>query len=173
MDTALIVITLLSVGLTGALLVYATRLQREQREREDARVLALAREINGPGPDPMMPLRRDVAAVEPARSWPRHDSFVQPDARSVMQPDVQSNGADGPAIASPSPLFGAPEQEALTLPRFVAPLVGVAVVSLVLGGVYIFNARPAAPLAPAAKAAAPATAGALELVSLDQTRSGR
>jgi len=174
MDTALIVITLLSVGLTGALLVYATRLQREQREREDARVLALAREINGPGPDPMMPLRRDATAIEPVRPWPRHDSFAHRDAPPVMEPDVPLNLAEPPAIASPSPLFGAPEQEAATLPRFAAPLVGVAVVSLVLGGVYFFNARPAAsPLTPAAKAAAPATAGALELVSLDQARSGR
>lgn len=45
MDLALVVITLLSLGLTGALLVYAARLQREQRERENARVAVLAREL--------------------------------------------------------------------------------------------------------------------------------
>jgi hypothetical protein len=38
MDTALIVITLLSIGLSGALLVYAARLQREHRGRKEARV---------------------------------------------------------------------------------------------------------------------------------------
>jgi hypothetical protein len=45
MDAALVVITLLSLGLTAALLVYAARLQREAHQRSEARVAALAAEV--------------------------------------------------------------------------------------------------------------------------------
>jgi hypothetical protein len=50
MDTALVVISLLSLGLAGALLVYAARLQRDERHRSRARVEALAAAIATPGP---------------------------------------------------------------------------------------------------------------------------
>jgi hypothetical protein len=174
MDTALIIITLLSIGLTGALLVYATRLQREQREREDARVLALAREINGPGPDPAMPFRREIAPLDaaPPRRFPRREILSDPDPVNATDPAASVTIA--PPMAASASLFGTAEQEPAAARRVVAPLIGVAVVSLVLGGIYVLSAHPAAPAASATapSSAAPAGTGTLELVSLDQVRTG-
>ena len=45
MDSALVVITLASLGTTGAVLLYAARLIRDERTRSNARVTALAQEI--------------------------------------------------------------------------------------------------------------------------------
>src|SRR5215213_8961704 len=45
MDSALVVITLASLGTTGAVLLYAARLIRDERSRSNARVTALAQEI--------------------------------------------------------------------------------------------------------------------------------
>ena len=42
MDGALVVITLVSLGTTGAVLLYAARLIRDDRARSNARVAALA-----------------------------------------------------------------------------------------------------------------------------------
>jgi hypothetical protein len=64
MDTALVVITLLSLGITGALLVYAARLQREHRERENARVASLAAELRLDTDPP--PVFREVPEPDPA-----------------------------------------------------------------------------------------------------------
>ena len=45
MDSALVLITLASLGTTGAVLFYAARLIRDERTRSNARVTALADEI--------------------------------------------------------------------------------------------------------------------------------
>ena len=136
MDTALVVITLLSVGLTGALLVYASRLQREQREREDARVLALASEIRL---ERRSPLRRQAFDV-----WEPGASRVG--IRSTMRAAPVGSG-----------LFagddGAPARRAR---RLVIPAVGAAIVGVFIGGVYLASARPAARRAGRATEPAPA-----------------
>jgi hypothetical protein len=66
MDAALVIITLLSLGLTGALVVYAVRLQREAQQRSEARVAALAAEIRQVPPDVDGPAAGDVDEVTPA-----------------------------------------------------------------------------------------------------------
>jgi hypothetical protein len=182
MDTALIIITLLSVGLTGALLVYATRLQREQREREDARVLALAREIHEPHtfgrtarvmPPPLLrettDLRPDSMTQAP---WPSLETVADRPLRSELDEVVLNPRTDSHVAAAAPSLFGATAEPVPAKSRLVAPLIGVGVISLVLGGIYVVNDTSAA-APPAAKVAAPASAGALELVSLDQARTGR
>lgn len=65
MDTALVIISLLSLGLAGALLVYAAKLQQEQRERSEARVAALRSEIA------LSPAERSVAAFHDEEPWDR------------------------------------------------------------------------------------------------------
>ena len=59
MDTALVIISLLSLGLAGALLIYASRLQQEQRERSEARVAALRSEIAVLPAEPHVPVFTD------------------------------------------------------------------------------------------------------------------
>ena len=63
MDTALVIISLLSLGLAGALLVYAAKLQQEQRERSRARVAALRSEIG------LSPAEHAVAAFHAEDPW--------------------------------------------------------------------------------------------------------
>jgi hypothetical protein len=182
MDTALIIITLLSVGLTGALLVYATRLQREQRERVDARVLALAREIHEPETfgraarvvPPTVMRDTTVHRAEPPTHapWPSLETVADRPLRSERDDVIAELPVGAHVAAAPAPLFGATEEPAPARSRLIAPLIGVAVVSLVLGGVYLVNGTPATAPA-AAKMTAVASAGALELVSLDQARTGK
>jgi hypothetical protein len=59
MNTALVVITLVSVGTTAAVLLYAMRLLRDERERSEARVVALSEAI-GAGP-PAAPLAGELS----------------------------------------------------------------------------------------------------------------
>ena len=65
MDTALVIISLLSLGLAGALLVYAAKLQQEQRERSQARVAALRSDIA------LSPAEQTVAAFHDEDPWDR------------------------------------------------------------------------------------------------------
>jgi hypothetical protein len=85
MDTALVVITLVSLGLTAALLVYAARLQREQRARSEARVVALAAEIESlpPSAADTPRLEQDdrqalVVATKPDAGHPREWTATAP-----------------------------------------------------------------------------------------------
>jgi len=182
MDTALIIITLLSVGLTGALLVYATRLQREQRQREDARVLALGREIHEPEtfgstarvlPPPVLrePTTHRAGTITQA-PWPSLETVADRPLRSERDEVVADPRAESHVAAAQGSLFGAAAEPVPAKSRVVAPLIGVGVLSLVMGGIYLVNGTTAA--APAgAKVTAPASTGALELVSLDQARTGK
>jgi hypothetical protein len=153
MDTALIVITLLSVGLTGALLVYAARLQREQREREEARVSALARDLRietGPG-EPLMLRRVDEHPV-----------------REAEAAHFPGSGAE-PIVATSTSLFAGADEPSAPSGRLRSAAAGTMVLALGLGGVYLGTARQgAAPRAAAMTAPRPS----LELVTLDQARKG-
>ena len=181
MDTALIIITLLSVGLTGALLVYATRLQREHREREDARVLALAREIEEPETFGS-PTRRTESPIfgrdesrgdTAAAPWPSLETVAYRPVRSEGD-DAAADVAVGSPLTAASSMFAVADDAAPTRSRLLAPVIGVGVVGLVLVGVYATSARPAASAESTRPAVtAPAASPALELVSLDQVRAGR
>jgi hypothetical protein len=74
MDAALMLITLASLGTTGAVLLYAARLIRDDRTRSQARVEALAEEIGrGSGPSRTSahvsgaPLERRIAREQAPR----------------------------------------------------------------------------------------------------------
>jgi hypothetical protein len=166
MDTALLVITLLSVGLTGALLVYASKLQREQREREDARVVALAQEIQvDAAPVAATVFRRDLAHATGTSTVPmarerEHLSLHEPQP-AVTMPERDT----APARQGLFSVDAAPEHPSR---RLAIPAIGAAVVGIVIGVACFVSARPGAALRPAAPAAA-----ALELVSLEQARTGQ
>lgn len=102
MNTALVVITLVSVGTTAVVLLYAMRLLREERERSEARVIALGDAIAasasapaGIGLDGQM--YRDQA---PARSpWPPRANQVE--RRTLVAPD-RRHQMDGMTPVPPS-----------------------------------------------------------------------
>lgn len=77
MDAALVVITLLSLGLTGALVVYATRLHREAQQRSEARVAALATDIRGHHDSGPAFGVREVADVRPVPARESSDHLIR------------------------------------------------------------------------------------------------
>jgi hypothetical protein len=186
MDTALVIITLLSVALTCALLVYAARLQREQRARAEARVAALARAIREEqGAPPLL-----TAGSPPFDRQPRSADEV---LRGAIGADATPVFAEGPLFrtytdaADEPPIAWASEREtplpiaATTLfeehvqspgrtgtARATLVVAAVVAAGCLLGAAYVWKGAPAADLA-AAASVAPAS---IELVSLEQTRKG-
>jgi hypothetical protein len=130
MDSALVLITLASLGTTGAVLLYAARLIRDERTRSNARVTALAEEIGhipadaGRQPPPHayaapaanIPLGRDQR--EPVRertSVPAARTPV-PAARTPVgmapEPRRAGDGRDPSAVAAPLPSRVPPTRDA-------------------------------------------------------------
>ena len=162
MDTTLVIVTLLSMGMAGALSVIVWRMLRDERERSDARVAALASLAAG-------------SAAPPARQATPHDDLpIRPPAapRRVASPPQQQRVGD---------LFVEHvEEESPWRNRFVV----MAALGLVLASVVLFTlaakgrvtprqVRPALPTAnteqPAQAPASPQPA--LELVSMRDART--
>jgi hypothetical protein len=164
MDIALIVITLLSVALTGALLIYAARLQREQRAREEARIAALAHDIHvDSAPDPVPLFRAHVERVAPVSST-IHEMALDP---SPTAPSWE----EGTSVATRG-LFSAETAPGRPARRLAVPAIGAAVVVAAVGLVYLVSAPPAGASRPTASSPV-STSSSLELVALEQTRSGQ
>ena len=146
MDGALVVITLVSLGTTGAVLLYAARLIRDDRTRSNARVAALAEEI-GRG------ARRSHDAA-------RGGQPLAPVARSSVRPSLAPTVAGAPVPAPPAasrpPAAAAPTRvEATDLTRagrvgsmfesqvepsanrWLIPVIGAAIVALALATIYV------------------------------------
>src|SRR6476646_9794948 len=162
MDTTLVTVTLLSMGMAGALSVIVWRMLREERQSSDARVAALATLASRPAPAP----RGDVPLPVPA---PR--PVVRRKAPDLDLPvnDLPMRPAVGPAAGD---LFVERHQEESPWRnRFVV----IAAMGLVLASTILFTLaarghvtpRAVAPALPTA-AATPPAAGApqLELVSM-------
>jgi hypothetical protein len=152
MTALLVVVTLASLALAGALLVYVLKLSREERDRSEARAAALAELLEAQGP------------AEPARPRdPEPSPHVEPQAAIALEPTEavdQSRTADLFASATAAPA----RDHAMR--RLLAPAIGVAIVGLALTSVYLWN-RPA-PVQKTAEAAA----RPLELVTLRHQRQG-
>jgi hypothetical protein len=180
MNTALVVITHVSVGTTAVLLLYAMRLLRDERDRSEARVAALSDAIASSTTAPL-PLAREVARDAGGRSpFQPHTSgtlsrdadspHVWPGPRAALPvPDIDARVDEEPAAGAPL-LFSAHEEPASARSRLLAPLVGALIVAVVLGGIYVMSARSSA--GASAVAAAPAVAAPLELLSLRHVRQG-
>jgi hypothetical protein len=116
MDSALVLITLASLGTTGAVLLYTARLIRDERTRSNARVTALAQEIgNGPagagaGRQPAPPAYRAAAPTIPLGRAQREsigDHAPVPAARTPVRtaPDRRRSvtGREHSPDAAPGP----------------------------------------------------------------------
>jgi hypothetical protein len=167
MDTVLISVTLVSLGLAGAMAVVLTKVLRDDRKRSDARVAALSELAADPTPAPAAavtlrpaPAARVRVTREPAREPAREPVVAELEIR--------------PAAAVPvAEIFAEPEQASPWGRRFA--VIGTLAV---VGGLILFTVtlRRAAPDAsrptavasrPAAQAAAP-----LELVALRHSQEG-
>ena len=150
MDTALVIISLLSLGLAGALLVYASKLQQEQRERSEARVAALRSEIAVLPVEPRLPVFRHENAWDPPGPDPLADTVT--------------------ALAVPIPL-STPELRADDGRRRLVAVfaIGVAVIGVLGATAYGVSATRARA---AAKSVTARANSSLELVALRTNRSG-
>jgi hypothetical protein len=102
MDSALVLITLASLGTTGAVLLYAARLIRDERTRSNARVTALAQEIGhvsagagrGPAPIAYAAPAADIPIAR-ARREPIREPAAAPPARTPARTGLEPRRASG------------------------------------------------------------------------------
>jgi hypothetical protein len=180
MDTALVVITVLSVGLTCALLVYAARLQREQRERAAARVAALARAIREePAPSAhdfavaattsaprtadanVAAANADALAAFAEASWLDPHATPRDDAPDAQSPE---RTASSPVAAT---LFEDHAQAAQRTPlTLLLVFGGLAIIGCLFGGAYAWSQPGSTAFA---ATGAPVTTP-IELLALEQVR---
>jgi hypothetical protein len=161
MDTTLVGVTLLSMAMAASLSVVVWRMLRDERQRSDARVIALSR---------MAGAHQKSTDARVLQAFPR-------DTRGGAQRDLSQElplHDDAPVVMA-SDLFTAPKHESPWGHR-VAVMSGL---GLVVASVILFALTAAdrkAPArsaqAPAAQGAAPAAAatGGLELLSLRDSR---
>jgi hypothetical protein len=148
MDTTLVGVTLLSMMMAASLSVVVWRMLRDERQRSEARVIALSRLATG---------QRGTANGE----RPRANS----DGPTAFELPLHS----GPVVTS-SNLFTQPEQATPWGHRFaVMAALGLVVASVILFALTATDRKAAARVAPATAANAAVAAG-LELVSLRDTR---
>jgi hypothetical protein len=163
MTALLVVVTLASLALAGALLVYVLKLSREERDRSEARATALAELLEAQAPfagqqEAVTPVEQNFSSFYEERSWPIH-----PEPANAFEPAEaadQSRTADLFASATTAPARDH------SMRRLLAPAIGVAIVGLALTSVYLWN-RPAAAQQTSETAARP-----LELVTLRHQRQG-
>jgi flagellar basal body-associated protein FliL len=163
MTALLVVVTLASLALAGALLVYVLKLSREERDRSEARATALAELLEAQAPfagqqEAVTPVDQNFSSFYEERSRPIH-----PEPANAFEPAEtadQSRTADLFASATAAPARDH------SMRRLLAPAIGVAIVGLALTSVYLWN-RPAA-----AQQTSEAAARPLELVTLRHQRQG-
>jgi hypothetical protein len=169
MDTTLVTVTVLSMGMAAALSVIVWRLLRDERRRSEARVAALT-EAAFPATTPAIP----PVALRAAESKPPTRSYEETPVVSAFRrnstDDLLLHPESTPATASA--LFVEPVRTSPWGNRFVV-MAGLALVGASVVLFALTAARPGAAAAPKNPAAAPvaerATAG-LELLSLRDSR---
>ena len=165
MTVVLLIVTFASLALAGGLLMYVLRSTREERDRSEARAAMLAEmlaERSAPGQTPPVAVAADWPAERPIAVTERIDE-------PVRQPQTSEafSGAVTPADAAT--MFAAPASDRRDRsPLLLIPVVGVLIVGLAIGAVYLVS-RPSAR---ASQTSADATQSPLELVSLKHERQG-
>jgi hypothetical protein len=177
MDGTLVLITLVSLGTTGGVLLYAARLIRDERARSNARVAALAEEIARvphaplrdatPGDRPAAPIARSSVRprTAPARSA---DAPLPAPGLSPAGLLLRDETSDAGPAAPVGGMFESPIESSAN--RWLIPVIGAAIVALALATIYIVSGQPGA--RPSATAAAASGDTPLELASLGHAREG-
>jgi hypothetical protein len=180
MDGALVVITLVSLGTTGALLLYAARLIRDDRARSTARVAALAEEIGrgprrpahdaAPGGQPLAPVARTAVRPIPAPTVaeapaPPPPPALRPPAAAAL-PRVEST--DLTRVGRVGSMFESQVEPSAN--RWLIPVIGAAIVALALATIYVASGGHATGGQAESGAAVPKDLP-LELVALEHART--
>jgi hypothetical protein len=179
MDGALVLITLVSLGTTAAVLLYAARLIRDDRARSSARVAALAEEIGrgarrpahdgAPGGQPLAPVARKAVRPlsAPTVSEPPASPAPPPSRPPAAAALRRGESPDLTRVARVGSMFE--RQVEPSANRWLIPVIGAAIVSLALTTIYVASGGPATGQA-ASGAAAPKNLP-LELVALEHART--
>ena len=172
MTALLVAVTLASLGLSGALLVYVLKLSREERDRSEARAAALAELLESHGPTEERPQPPAPVLASPPVSTPTQEPVAvsgEP-APSAWAHESVAETPDSPSQAPSAEMFSiattTADARGGTMRWLLVPAIGVAIVGLALSAVYLWN-RPTAPAQAAESATRP-----LELVTLRHQRTG-
>ena len=158
MDTTLVTVTLLSLGMAAALSVIVWRMLRDEKQRSEARIAALAVLAARPAPSPRL------HAPTPAAALPVKPAVAAPVKASIA-----------PTSTATSAMFEEHVEESPWKHRLAV----MTALGLVLASVILFAlaantstepSRAASVRAAATNAAAPAPAAGLELISLRDSR---
>jgi hypothetical protein len=182
MDGALVLITLVSLGTTGAVLLYAARLIRDDRARSSARVAALAEEIGradrprvrdaAAGGQPVTPVARSRVRAGETPAAAHAPALTLPTGSSTPAPAAQRHH-EATDLTRPAGVGGMFESQVEpSASRWLIPVIGAAIVALALTTIYVASGRGAAGGDQAASAAAAPKDMPLELVALKHTRAG-
>ena len=145
MTALLVVVTLASLALAGALLVYVLKLSREERDRSEARAAALAELLEAQAPfatrrEAMTPVEA-VPLVEAATPLENFSSFyeersqpIQSEPANALEP-AEAADPSRTAYLFASATAGPARDHAMR--RLLAPAIGVAIVGLALASVYL------------------------------------
>jgi hypothetical protein len=172
MESTLVLVTLLSLGLAGLMAVMVWRLVCEERRRSAARIEALAAEIERDedgvraGAAPVRPLATHRPQTAPWTPIPAGKATGPFASELVADPDLI---LDSQRAAEKDELFGIAQRSSSPMLRMAA--LGIAGMVVVAGIVAImFAAGGSAGPAPSSAKAASAAAPALELISLSHSR---
>jgi hypothetical protein len=161
----MLIVTFASLAVAGVLLLYVLRLTREERDRSEARAVMLAEmlaEQSAPGQTPPLAVAADRPAERPMAVTKRTDE-------PVRQPETSDAFSGEVTPADAATMFAAPAHDRRDRsPLLLIPVVGVLIVGLAIGAVYLVS-RPSAR---ASQTSADATQSSLELVSLRHERQG-
>lgn len=159
MDTTLVGVTLLSMMMAASLSVVVWRMLRDERQRSDARVIALSR-MAGPTSQRLTATRERPTAFE----LPLHESSVVSESNLNAERRLRESPRD-------AKLFDVPEQSSPWGHRFaVMAGLGLVAASVILFALTATDRKASARVAPATAAAPAAAAAGLELVSLRDAR---
>ncbi len=175
MTALLVVVTLVSLGVAGALLAYVLRLTREERDRSDARAAALSALLNESADaegsaNHAPPLRiREPLGRPSLDDLPTSSTATASHVRPTVHELPLEHDDEPSRVAGRAPMFGVGvDQDESSRPRLLlVPVIGVLIVGLALSGIYFWNRSEAGATVAAAQADA---APSLELVSLRHHR---
>jgi hypothetical protein len=178
MTALLVAVTLVSLGLAGALLVYALKLSRDERDRSEARATALAELLEAHTssdafPSATAPIsaheRVPFVIDEPvnAPALPTFQEISEEPAPLRWSSEAETESPEAPLRHEPANMFGsttAADDRAGSPRWLLVPAIGVIIVGFALSAVYLWN-RPTGAHQTAQDAPPP-----LELVTLRHQR---
>jgi hypothetical protein len=157
MDTTLLTVTILSMGMAAALSVIVWRLLRDERRRSDARVAALAAAADAPVASAFPP-RRDAPRTDPAEALAK--AGRRNDDELPLHEQPVTSGAMFVTAPEPTPWWNR-----------LAVMAGVALV-ITSAVLFALAAKDRARAAGTESAATVAVSPGLELLSLRDSRDG-